>query len=79
MSLPLGIYRHYKGKDYQIFRVATHSETGEQFVVYRCLYGDFSWWVRPLTMFVETVVIAGETVPRFQLIKGVEANVDFPD
>ena len=78
MSIPLGIYRHYKGKDYQIFRIATHSETGEQFVVYRCLYGDFSWWVRPLAMFVETVVIAGETVPRFQLIKSVEANIDFP-
>ena len=60
-----GRYRHYKGNDYQVLGVARHSETGEQLVVYRCLYGDFSLWVRPLAMFMETVAIAGRQVPRF--------------
>lgn len=60
-----GIYRHYKGKDYQVIDLARHSETEEWLVVYRCLYGDHSLWVRPLTMFRETVELAGEQVPRF--------------
>lgn len=71
MSLALGLYRHYKGKDYQIFQVVTHSETREQMVVYRCLYNDFSWWVRPLAMFTETVEIAGEIIPRFQFVRAL--------
>jgi len=79
MQLPLGIYRHYKGNDYQVFQVATHSETGEVLVVYRCLYGDHSWWVRPLTMFTEAVTIAGESVPRFQLIKQLDGDLELPD
>ena len=78
MNLPTGIYRHYKGKDYQVFQVATHSETLEKFVVYRCLYGDYSWWVRPLSMFTETVIIAGETVPRFQLVKAMTSELEVP-
>lgn len=60
-----GHYRHYKGRDYQVLGVARHSETGEPMVVYRCLYGDYSLWVRPLAMFLETVNVAGKTVPRF--------------
>lgn len=60
-----GRYRHYKGNDYQVLGVARHSENGELLVVYRCLYGDFSLWVRPLSMFVETVMVGGESVPRF--------------
>jgi len=60
-----GRYRHYKGKDYEVLGIARHSETEEQMVVYRCLYGDYSLWVRPLTMFQETVEMAGEQVPRF--------------
>jgi len=60
-----GRYRHYKGNDYQVLGVARHSETGEQLVVYRCLYDDFSLWVRPLAMFMETVAIDGRQVPRF--------------
>jgi len=58
-------YRHYKGKDYQVIGVARHSETREEMVVYRCLYDDFSLWVRPLTMFTETVRVDQEQVPRF--------------
>ena len=78
MSLMPGVYRHYKGKLYQISRVATHSETGESLVVYRCLYGDYSWWVRPLGMFQETVTIAGEEVARFQWLKAFSAS-EFPE
>ena len=60
-----GRYRHHKGKDYDVIGVARHSETEEPLVVYRCLYGDYSLWVRPLAMFRETVEVAGEQVPRF--------------
>ncbi|SFR65766.1 Protein of unknown function [Marinobacter daqiaonensis] len=60
-----GRYRHYKGREYEVLGTARHSETGEWLVVYRCLYGDFSLWVRPLDMFTETVEVAGEQVPRF--------------
>lgn len=66
-ALPLGRYRHYKGRFYDVLGVAKHSETGEPLVVYRCLYGDFSLWVRPLSMFTESVELGGETVPRFVL------------
>ncbi|MBW0148148.1 DUF1653 domain-containing protein [Marinobacter arenosus] len=63
-----GRYRHYKGMDYQVIDLARHSETEEWMVVYRCLYGDHSLWVRPLSMFRETVELAGEQVPRFSRI-----------
>ena len=68
MSLKPGLYRHYKGKDYQVLGVATHSETEERLVVYRTLYGDFDLWVRPLEMFVGTVELDGETTARFTFI-----------
>lgn len=63
-----GRYRHYKGNDYEVIGTARHSETEETLVVYRCLYGDYSLWVRPLSMFCESVNIAGEQVPRFARI-----------
>lgn len=66
MKLKSGLYRHYKGNEYFVFQVATHSETREPLVFYRCLYGDYSWWVRPLAMFLESVELAGETIPRFR-------------
>ena len=56
---------HDNGKYYEVLGIARHSETEEQMVVYRCLYGDYSLWVRPLTMSRETVEMAGEQVPRF--------------
>lgn len=71
MSLSAGLYRHYKGKDYFVFQVAHHSETREPLVFYRCLYGDYSWWVRPLAMFTETVDLAGEIIPRFSFFRAL--------
>ena len=63
--LPTGKYRHYKGNDYEVLGVATHSETREQLVVYRPLYGEGALWVRPLAMFLESVTIDCRVVPRF--------------
>ncbi|MEW4526321.1 DUF1653 domain-containing protein [Maioricimonas sp. JC845] len=63
-----GRYRHYKGNDYIVIGVARHSETEEELVVYRTDYGEKSLWVRPRTMFEETVDVDGERVPRFRFI-----------
>ena len=67
MILP-GRYRHYKGKDYEVLGVARHSETEEEFVVYRALYGERGLWIRPAAMFLESVLIDGRVCPRFQRI-----------
>lgn len=64
-----GIYQHYKGKLYQVFGTARHSETEEELVVYQCLYGDYALWVRPKQMFSETVWINGKEQQRFTLIQ----------
>lgn len=63
-----GRYRHYKGRDYEVVATATHTETEETLVIYRALYGDFGLWARPLSMFIETVTLAGESQPRFRYI-----------
>lgn len=68
MEIKTGRYRHYKGKEYRVFNVATHSETMEKFVVYQTLYDKFDWWVRPLSMFTENVIIDGKTMPRFEWV-----------
>jgi hypothetical protein len=60
-----GIYRHYKGNDYQVLMLATHSETQEEMVVYQALYGNHAIWVRPAKMFAEYVIVNGEKMPRF--------------
>lgn len=62
-----GIYRHYKGNLYEVIDVARHSESLENMVVYRALYGDFELWVRPLKMFLENIEINGELQKRFEL------------
>lgn len=66
--IKLGVYRHYKGKNYLVMHLAHHSETREALVVYRCLYDDYSVWVRPLSMFTETVTIDGQEMPRFAFL-----------
>jgi cyclomaltodextrinase / maltogenic alpha-amylase / neopullulanase len=67
--LKLGKYRHYKGNEYQVIGLANHSETLEDLVVYKALYGKGQMWVRPLKMFEEKVVVDGKEVPRFEFIK----------
>ena len=67
--LHLGKYEHYKGNQYEVIGVAKHSETLEELVVYRALYGEHGLWVRPLKMFLETVEIDGKKIPRFKFIE----------
>ncbi|MFA7553616.1 MAG: DUF1653 domain-containing protein [Spongiibacteraceae bacterium] len=66
--LKTGLYRHYKGNEYQVLGVAGHTETQERMVVYRALYGEYGLWVRPLSMFVEQVEVEGALVQRFQFL-----------
>jgi len=66
--ITLGTYRHYKGNEYEVIGIAKHSETLEDMVVYKAKYADGGMWVRPLAMFMETVEIDGEVVPRFAYI-----------
>jgi len=66
--LKLGKYKHYKGNEYEVIGIAKHSETLEELVVYRALYGNYDLWVRPLKMFIETVEIDGKRIPRFNYI-----------
>ena len=63
-----GRCRHFKGKEYEVLGVARHSETEEELVVYRALYGDFGLWVRPVSMWNETVERDGKTFRRFTYI-----------
>lgn len=65
-----GIYRHYKDKQYQVIGIALHSETQEPLVVYKPLYeSDAEFWVRPYDMFVETVTVEDEQIPRFEYVE----------
>ena len=68
MELQKGIYRHYKGNEYEVIALAKHSETEEQMVVYRALYGEYGIWVRPYEMFVEEVELDGVKVARFKFL-----------
>jgi len=74
-KVPIGAtFRHYKGKLYKILQIGRHSEDLTLYVVYQALYkteafGDNPVWIRPLTMFVETVTIDGKQIPRFEWIQ----------
>jgi hypothetical protein len=63
-----GRHVHHKGGEYEVLGVARHSETEEELVVYRALYGERGLWVRPVTMFTETVETAAGPVPRFRRV-----------
>lgn len=67
MIIP-GIYQHFKGGKYEVIGVAKHSETMEEFVVYKHLDGEPSLWIRPAAMFEENVIVNGESTPRFRFI-----------
>ena len=64
-----GIYKHYKGNEYELLYIANHSETLEKMVVYKALYGDGDVWVRPLSMWNETVEHNGKNVLRFEYVE----------
>lgn len=69
MQMPKkGRYRHYKGNEYELIGIANHSETLEKMVVYRALYGEGELWVRPLSMWQESVTVNGKSVLRFSYI-----------
>ncbi|MBQ8249946.1 MAG: DUF1653 domain-containing protein [Clostridia bacterium] len=73
MNMPKpGIYRHYKGNRYRLIAVAKHSETLEDLVVYQALYSEGGYWVRPLSMWSETVSVDGKSVARFEYIGETE-------
>jgi hypothetical protein len=63
-----GLYKHYKGMLYHVIGTCRHSETLEEMVVYRALYDDYSLWVRPKEMFLESVEVNDKLLPRFQYI-----------
>ena len=68
-TVKCGRYRHFKGNEYEVLGTATHSETLEELVVYRALYGEGKLWVRPVSMWNETVEKDGKTVKRFEFIE----------
>jgi hypothetical protein len=69
MKIKPGIYRHYKGNNYEVIGVAKHSEDESDLVVYRPLYGEGKLWVRPLEMFTEEVLVEGQRQARFAWLK----------
>ena len=69
MDILPGLYRHFKGGLYRVEGVACHSETLEEMVVYRALYGEGGLWVRPASMWNETVTHEGVLQPRFAPVK----------
>ena len=68
MDIKIGKYRHFKGNEYEVIGVARNSETLEETVVYRALYGDKELWVRPAAMWNETVERDGKIFKRFEFI-----------
>lgn len=66
--IKIGRYRHFKGNEYLVIGVAKHSETLEEMVVYRALYGDGGLWVRPSSMWDETIKRDGKRFKRFEYI-----------
>lgn len=71
-EIKLGKYRHYKGKFYEVIGIALHSETLEEFVVYKPLYDNKEFpdklWIRPKNMFIQTVLVNNQSVKRFEFI-----------
>jgi len=63
-----GTYRHFKGNEYEVIDVVHHSETHEELVLYKPLYGERKLWVRPVAMFNEMVQHEGQMVPRFTFL-----------
>jgi len=71
-TIPCGRYRHFKGNEYEVIGIARHSEDESPMVVYRALYGDGGIWVRPASMWNETVTRGGKTYRRFYRLDRIE-------
>ena len=69
-DIKIGRYRHFKGMEYELIGVARHSESLEEMVVYRALYGEGGLWVRPASMWTEQVERDGYSGPRFTYVEG---------
>ena len=67
-NIKLGKYRHFKGGEYEVLGIAKHSETQEEMVIYRALYGEREIWVRPASMWNEQIQKDGKTFSRFTYI-----------
>lgn len=72
MEIRPGKYRHFKGKEYEVVGIASHSETLEPMVVYRALYGERGLWVRPAAMWTQWVDRENYHGPRFQFVEETE-------
>lgn len=70
----IGIYQHYKGQYYELFGIAKHTETLEEVVVYRALYGSMELWIRPLKVFTEQLDVNQKKIPRFKFISNQTAK-----
>ena len=68
-NIKLGLYEHYKGNKYQVIAVAHDSDTLEEMVVYRALYGDNNLWVKKIDIWLKPEVINGQEIPRFKYLK----------
>lgn len=68
LDIKLGKYRHFKGNEYEVIAIAKNSETLEEMVVYKALYGEKEFWVRPASMWNETVTRDGKTIKRFTYV-----------
>lgn len=67
-----GRYRHFKGNEYEVIDIARHSETEEPMVIYRALYGEGGLWVRPASMWNDTITRDGKTCKRFESVTSME-------
>lgn len=70
--IKLGVYKHYKGNEYLVIGLGKHSETEEELVIYKALYGDRELWIRPLEMFFENVSLEAGSKPRFEWVREME-------
>ena len=76
LPFPLGVYRHFKGNLYELEGFAKHSETLEDMVIYKALYGEWRTWVRPLAMWDTPVMHNGKMLNRFELVCPANTHKD---
>ncbi|MCL2530030.1 MAG: DUF1653 domain-containing protein [Coriobacteriia bacterium] len=77
--IALGLYHHYKGRQYEVIGFAKHSETLEDMVVYKALYGEGGTWVRPLSMWDNPIEVDGKTVARFEYVGEASGQLELAE